>query len=60
MDQMRIEPFSVRTSVSIVILALFVGDDTLLYRIHQKDAPGSESGFLYDLFRLDRKNADLG
>ena len=59
MEEIAVQPFPVGASSGVVGLALLVGDDPLLFRVHQEDPAGLEAGFLDDALRLDVQNADL-
>ena len=59
MEEIAVQPFPVGASAGVVGLALLVGDDPLLFRVHQEDPAGLETGFLDDALRLDVQNADL-
>ena len=59
MQKISVQPFAVRTSARVIGLALLVGDDPLLFCIHQKDAPGFQASLLYDVLRRDIQYADL-
>ena len=59
MQKISVQPFTVRTSAGVIRLALFVGDDPLLIRIHQKDAPGLQTRLLHNVLRRDVQYTDL-
>ena len=59
MEEIAVQPFPVGASAGVVGLALLVGDDPLLFRVHQEDPAGLEAGFLDDALRFDVQNADL-
>ena len=59
MDQMSVQPFAVRMASRIIFLALLVGNDPLLLRIHKEQFSGFEPRLFDDMLRIDIENADL-
>ena len=60
LHQIAVQPFPVRVAPRVALLALLVGDDALLLRIHQKEPAGLQPGLLDDVLRVNVQDADLG
>ena len=59
MEKVAVQPLPVGASAGIVGLALLVGDDPLLFRVHKKDPAGLQARFFDDALRLDVQHTDL-
>ena len=58
-QQVAVQPLTVRLPVSIVLLAVVIGDDFLLLRVDQKNSSGRQAGFLHHVFRRNIQNSHL-
>ncbi|MPN40557.1 hypothetical protein SDC9_188095 [bioreactor metagenome] len=58
--QILVQPFSVRLSGGISLLQGFVVNDAAFQRIHQQHFSRTQTGFLYDMGRVNVQNAHFG
>ena len=59
MQQVAVQPLTVRLASCIKALALLVRNDLFLLRIHKKDAARLQARLLHDMLRCNVENTDL-
>ena len=59
-EEVPVEPLTVRLTCRIGLLALLVRDDALRLRVDEQHTARLESGLLHDMLRVDVEDADLG
>ena len=59
-EEVPVEPLTVRLTCRIGLLALLVRDDALCLRVDEQHTARLETGLLHDVLRVDVEDADLG
>ncbi len=59
MQQIDVQPLAVGLPLRVIFLALLVGDDALLLRVHKENPPRLQPALLHDMLRRDVEHAHL-